>query len=161
MGGTAETYTEKSGDMVVEIETLRTLAVNIGTKTNEPLLLSLGPTPGSFFAESRSLKRYRWANLPSDLEDRIQEEVCRNGHGTIYDVAINALGGWVIQFHEGKTYAWGGILPRHLEDALSIGAKDKIQLKVCIDVHSNGRQPIVHILIEFATETLPQSSKQR
>jgi hypothetical protein len=134
MKGTTRTYTEKSNKMLVEIEALRILANKIDTGTNEPLLLSLGPAPGSFFAESRHLKRYRWANLPSDLEDAIQEEVCRNGHGNIYDVAINADEGWVLQFKEGKTYAWGGILPPQLADVLSIGLKNKKQIRVCIDV---------------------------
>lgn len=145
------TYLEKSRNMIVELQALTALLDRtrttrmmksssswISKKTNnndddnndKPLLLSLGPAPGSFFADLSSLKRYRWANLPPDLEDVIQEEVCRSGYGTIFDVAINAAGGWVVQFREGKTYKYNGAIPEKLREALSIGQKQKLQIQV-------------------------------
>lgn len=136
MGGMPLAYIENSSEMIGEIERLRSLENNIRTETNQPLLLTLGPTPGSFFFESNSLGFYRWGNLPCDLEDRIQQEVGRRRHGTIYDVAINASGGWVMQFREGKKYTWGGALPEALKDALIAGTEEKKQIMVRIDVHS-------------------------
>ena len=135
--GKTNVYIERSENMIVEIEALRALVESTRSRTNEPLLLSLGPAPGSFFAEMSSLKRYRWTNLPSDLEDEIQQELCRSGYGTIYDVTINSAGGWVLQFNEGKTYKWGGKLPRELKNALETRKEQKIQIKVCSLNHQN------------------------
>jgi hypothetical protein len=121
--------------MLVEIEALRVFAKQAQNDPSElePVLLSLGPNPGSFFAHIGSLKRYRWANLPKELENIIQEEVSRKKYGSIHDVAINAAGGWVIQFDEGRRYHMGGDLPAPLKNALSIGTEKKTQLRVCAD----------------------------
>ena len=121
--------------MLLEIEALRAFAKQAQNDPSElePVLLSLGPNPGSFFAHIGSLKRYRWANLPKELENIIQEELSCKNYGTIHDVAINAAGGWVIQFDEGRRYRMGGDLPAPLNNALSIGKKKKTQLRVCTD----------------------------
>ena len=95
------------------------------------VLLSLGPAPGSFFADDGT--RYRWANLPSDLEDLIQEIICRHGYGKISDVTINAAGGWVIQWKKGWAgivYEWGGQLPQRLETALCDGKQGNESINV-------------------------------
>jgi hypothetical protein len=115
--GTRKTCTDDCEKMLVELE---------------PVHLSLGPNPGSFFAHIGSLKRYRWRNLPEELED-IMQEVTRKKYGTIHDVAINAAGGWVIQFDEGAKYRMGGVLPAQLHDALLRGTKNKTQIRVCAD----------------------------
>jgi hypothetical protein len=118
--------------MLLEIEALGTFAKQAQNNASElePVLLSLGPKPGSFFAHIGSLKRYRWANLPEELQFIIQEELARKKYGTIHDVAINAAGGWVIQFDEGRRYRMGGHLPAPLEKALSIGMGKKTQIRV-------------------------------
>jgi hypothetical protein len=83
------------------------------------LILSFGPASGSFFADAFRLKRYRWANLPVDLEDAVQRNVCLKGYGYIHDIAMNSRGGWVMQTDGGAGFQWGGQLPSDLEQALS------------------------------------------
>jgi hypothetical protein len=85
------------------------------------LILSFGPAPGSFFANAYRLKRYRWANLPVGLEDAVQRNVCLNRYGKIHDIAINSMGGWVMQTNEGAQFQWDGQLPKELKQALSSG----------------------------------------
>lgn len=103
------------------------------------LKISLGPLPGSFFADAYRLNRYRWANLPGELENELQKEVGRRSYGKIVDVAMNATGGWVIQLDEGDTtigigrmfgrpkevmhFRFGGSLPMELKEALKEGHK--------------------------------------
>ena len=135
--GSEKPYAENSHDMLHEIDALAKISAQ-HERHDIPLLsgllLSLGPAPGSFFADSPVLKRYRWANLPVGLEDTIQEEVCRKGYGKIHDVAINSVGGWVLQLKEGKRYRWGGNLPTELQNALSKGLAGDVQLMVRKDV---------------------------
>lgn len=126
-------HTPASPHMLAEISALKTLAKD--NKANgyheDELILGLGPGPGSFFADAYELERYRWSNLPIDLEDEIQKEICRKGYGKIYNIAINSDGGWVIQRDKGRDYDWGGALPRELEYALSEGKKKKTPIQVC------------------------------
>lgn len=117
-----------------EIEGVQTLG-NQNTAHKPPyraedLLLSLGPSSGAFFADAFRLKRYRWHHLPSDLEGEIQAELGRKKYGSIYDVALNSLGGWVLQLKKGKMYLWGGMLPGELEQALEAGIERKAIIKV-------------------------------
>jgi len=81
------------------------------------------------------LKRYRWNNLPPDLENEIQEIICSNkwvkeGKGKIWDVAINAKGGWVMLLDQGKDWKMGGELPRALQHALEEGKKNGVSIAV-------------------------------
>jgi hypothetical protein len=99
----------------------------------EDLLFGLGPGPGAFFADAFRLKRYRWHNLPNELDAEIQGELGHKRYGTIYDVALNAVGGWVLQLKKGKKYRWGGVLPLQLEQALTAGAERKAIIKVLCD----------------------------
>lgn len=134
-------HTPTSPKMLCEIEALQCLAQN--NRTNIPpyhetdMLLSLGPAPGSFFADAYRLKRYRWANLPASLEDEIQKEICHKSYGIIYDVAINSAGGWVVQLEKGKLYRWGGALPQELERALSEGRRRKTIIRQLYLNHQN------------------------
>jgi hypothetical protein len=43
------------------------------SKRKADLIASFGPFSDSFFADAFRLKRYRWRNLPTDLEDEIQK----------------------------------------------------------------------------------------
>ncbi len=110
---------------IKELSTLATeeekLLARTGRKAN--LIASFGPSPGSFFVDAFRQKRYRWQNLPADLEDEIQKIVCeygwvKEGKGKIWDVAINARGGWVLQLDEGADWRFGGELHPTLENAL-------------------------------------------
>jgi hypothetical protein len=99
------------------------------------LIISFGGESGSFFADAFRLKRYRWNKLPIDLEDEIQKEVCRNGYGKIYDVAMNAVGGWVMQLNKGARFRWGGQLPEDLKQALQRGSQRKATISVMLSNH--------------------------
>jgi hypothetical protein len=83
------------------------------------LIVSFGPDAGSFFAEAwrPKLKDYRWENLPPALNSKLQN--LRGCGKRIWDVALNASKGWVLQLDEGKQWVYGGSLPRELERALS------------------------------------------
>lgn len=132
--GNSNHPTSATSHLINEIDGVRTLSEqNKRSKPpykEEDLLLSLGPGPGSFFADAFRLKRYKWHNLPSDLEDEIQRELGRKKYGTIYDVALNSAGGWILQLKEGKKYRWGGTLPREIEAALEAGQARKSSIKV-------------------------------
>jgi hypothetical protein len=82
------------------------------------LITSFGPAAGSFFADAwkPKLKCYRWENLPADLNRKLQE---LRKYGSIWDVALNASNGWVLQLDKGKQWVYGGPLHRDLERALS------------------------------------------
>jgi hypothetical protein len=100
------------------------------SKRKANLIASFGPSSDSFFVDAFRQKRYRWSNLPINLEDEIQKIVCDNGwvkdgKGKIWDVAINAERGWVMQFDEGATWKSDGQLPKALERALKEGSKRK------------------------------------
>ncbi|KAF2732049.1 hypothetical protein EJ04DRAFT_554339 [Polyplosphaeria fusca] len=122
---TTRGQTSSEAELLAEMAGLQKLAND--NMTNQPpyrkedMLISLGAAPGSFFADAYRLRRYKWCNLPLDLEDEIQKEVCRRGYGTIYDVAVNASSGWIMQFDRGRSYRWGGDLPLELKAALDGG----------------------------------------
>jgi len=93
--------------------------------------------PGSFFVDSFRLKRYRWNNLPPDLEDEIQKVISTTGwveagKGKIWDVAINASGGWVMLLDQGKDWKMGGELPKNLRHALEEGKKNGVPIAVSL-----------------------------
>ena len=99
-------------------------------KRKANLIASFGPSSDSFFVDAFRQKRYRWRNLPVDLDDEIQKIVCdhgwvKEGKGKIWDVGINADGGWVVQFDKGATWRSGGELPRTLKTALDEAAQRK------------------------------------
>jgi hypothetical protein len=104
------------------------------------IIANFGPRSGSFFADSSRLKRYRWSNLPAELEDEIQNHVSLNGYGNqkskIHDVSINALGGWVVQFKRGSQFKWSQgdqdppLLPIELHKALKEGEAKKWTISV-------------------------------
>jgi hypothetical protein len=60
-------------DSLGEIHELTLLAKENRKKgySEADLKISLGPLPGSFFAEAYKLDRYQWANLPSELENEL------------------------------------------------------------------------------------------
>jgi hypothetical protein len=89
--------------------------------------LTFGPAPGAFFLGYEKL--YRWARLPDGLEARVQDAVQQQDK--IYDVALNATGGWVLLLREGKKYVWGGDLPDRLQEALEQGQREKATISVC------------------------------
>jgi len=68
-------------------------------------------------------------NLPPDLEDELQKILCLGGYSQkkekIYDVTINADGGWVLQLDKGADFRMGGKLPALLKQALEDGRKRK------------------------------------
>lgn len=123
-----------------EIEELNKLAQQDESKSNQRanITANFGPRSGSFFADSSRLNRYRWSNLPAELEDEIQKHVSLNGYGKskIHDVAINALGGWVVQFKRGSQFKWSQgdqwppLLPVELQRALKEGEAKKWTISV-------------------------------
>jgi hypothetical protein len=125
-----------------EIGELSKLAQQDAVKFNQraDLIASFGPRSGSFFVDAFRLNRYRWSNLPPDLEDEIQKHVSLYGYGNqktwqdnkIHDVAINALGGWVMQLKRGSQYIWseGDQLPMELQRALAEGNRKKWTISV-------------------------------
>ena len=119
--------------MINEIDTVQNFVNETSSDGSnsgaQEVLLSFGPSPGSFFADD-CRSTYRWANLPRGLEDAIQKIVCKYKYGKIYDVMMNAKGGWVIQLEKGKKYMWGGELPARLDQALSDGKKRNASIKV-------------------------------
>jgi hypothetical protein len=74
------------------------------------------------------------------LEDEIQKHLSLYGYGTqtkwqenkIHDVALNARGGWVIQFKRGSQFIWsqGDQLPMELQRALTEGDRRKWTISV-------------------------------
>jgi hypothetical protein len=76
--------------------------------------------PGSFWADNLR-SRYRWSNLPAELDDALQRIVCADGYGGIKDVSINSAGGWVMQWKKGKKYEYGGLLSAELKRVLKRG----------------------------------------
>jgi hypothetical protein len=82
------------------------------------LITSFGPTAGSFFADAwrPKLRFYRSENLPPELNKKIQTV---RGYGKIWDVALNALNGWVLQLDRGRQWVSGGKLHHELERVLS------------------------------------------
>jgi hypothetical protein len=93
------------------------------TCKDEDLLLSLGPTAGSYFVDAHN--RYFWSGLP-ELEDVLQDR----RYGTVFDITINSAGGWVIQRDQGRSYKWGGPLPVELKSALEKGRNREAVIRV-------------------------------
>ncbi|KAF2117455.1 hypothetical protein BDV96DRAFT_26307 [Lophiotrema nucula] len=162
--GVTNNHTPASAQFIKEIEGLETLGdLNKAHKPPyraEDLLLSLGPGSGAFFADAYRLKRYRWHNLPTDLEGEIQTELGHKKYGTIYDVALNSAGGWILQLKKGKNYKWGGTLPDELEQALEAGAERKATVKHLYLNHQNSHDYVliftdgyVHISLHHGFET--------
>ncbi|KAF2648285.1 hypothetical protein K491DRAFT_784188 [Lophiostoma macrostomum CBS 122681] len=145
--GAANNHTPASAQFINEVEGLRVLGDQ--NKAHKPpykaedLLLSLGPGPGAFFADAFRLKRYRWHNLPADLEGEIQTELGHKKYGSIYDVALNSIGGWVLQTKKGKKYNWGGILSTSLEQALTAGQARKAIIKHLYLNHQNAHDYVL------------------
>ncbi|KAH8655990.1 hypothetical protein BGZ60DRAFT_417594 [Tricladium varicosporioides] len=113
------------------------------------LKTSYGPTAGSFFADSftpRGLKRYRWSNLPSDLENELQDLLGNGGYekARIQDVCMNRDGGWVVVSKDGQRYIWGGNLPHDLVAALLVGKESKIRID---RIFLNHQHPTEYLLL--------------
>jgi hypothetical protein len=106
-----------------EIEALERLARgNDPNRSRRPdLIVSFGPASGSYFANARHLGKYRWRKLPVSLEEAIQDHLSEHKYGKIHDVAMNAVGGWVMQTNGGSSFQWGGQLPDDLDRALENG----------------------------------------
>lgn len=122
-----------------EIRQLRLFGVadQKSSKSKVNLKTSYGPTAGSFFADSftpKGLKRYRWSNLPSDLENELQDLLGNGGYekAKIQDVCMNRENGWVVVSKDGQRYSCGGNLPHDLVAALSVGKESKIRIDVCV-----------------------------
>ena len=65
------------------------------------MTISFGPRSGSFFINAYSLKCYQWENLPADLNRELQKLYSRGYEKSgIQDLAMNALGGWVVSLKE-------------------------------------------------------------
>jgi hypothetical protein len=134
-----------NGVIYGEIAELSKLAQQDAQKFNHraDIITSFGPHSGSFFADAFRLNRYRWSNLPADLEDRIQEHVSLYGYGNqktwqenkIHDVAINTVGGWIMQLKRGAHFIWSqgeGRLPKELQEALAEGERRKWTISVAL-----------------------------
>ena len=125
-----------SDNCVKEVDALQALAEENRQNGHRgaDMILTFGPDSGSFFADAFSLKRYRWANLPAELENAIQKNMSTNGYGKIHDISINSHGGWVMQTKEGAQFQWGGRLPKMLEQALSKGSDRRASIAVMLSV---------------------------
>jgi hypothetical protein len=139
---------KKSENIINEIGALQALGRDLEAKDyhKADFKLTLGPSPGSFFADVKKFREYRYEELPKDLHNAILGELNKRGYGRISNVAINATGGWVMHFHEeaalvrlikGRTrppqFCWGGeaALPGVLVDALRNGKERGAKISVC------------------------------
>lgn len=135
-----------------EIKELQKLAAAHGVAHKRDLAVSFGPAPGAFFASAPRLRRYRWANLPPELDDILQDHVCRNGYGDekkrIKSICMNSRGGWVVQVGRNNQVLLGGTLPLELENVLrstlerggpSVEVRSTAQECVCICVERDAR----------------------
>lgn len=128
--------------IVGEMEGLQKLAAADGAayNRNPELTVSFGPSSGSFFADAPRLKRYRWANLPSELDDALQGHICRNGYGDakgkIKNVCMNSQNGWIMQVGRDNQVIIGGKLPAELENVLKSLGKKKPFIKVHSSIQS-------------------------
>lgn len=142
----------KRGENIIdEIDGLRAVGKELELKgcNKADFKLSLGPQPGSFFADARGLGSYRHSkNLPTDLDNAITDELSVRGYGTISDVVMNATGGWVMyvrvenamgRFFRGHKrrpqFCWGGIkgLPGEIIEALQEGRERGATISVCLE----------------------------
>jgi len=105
------------------------------------MITCLGPRPGSAFIKAYSLKRYEWENLPPDLNRELLKIYSKGYEKSgIQDLAMNALGGWVILLNEGKNFAFGGELPFTLRILLQDAQekqREKPKLKISIYVSAS------------------------
>jgi hypothetical protein len=111
-----------------ELDSLKVRLENHKKKNNttykdEDLLLSLGPTAGSYFVDAHN--RYFWSGLP-ELEDVLQD----HRYGMVFDITINSASGWVMQRDQGRSYDWGGLLPEELQSALKKGRERGAVIRV-------------------------------
>ncbi|KAF2671462.1 hypothetical protein BT63DRAFT_423665 [Microthyrium microscopicum] len=144
-GHTNSGYLDATSSMIEEIAELQSFVNASKSKANpggEPAFLSFGPDPGSFFADNGET-RYRWSNLPHDLDDAIQDIVCRERYGKIHDVAINGAGGWVIQLNKGKEYKWGGPLEERFRVALENGEQRRATITRLYLNHQNKEEYVL------------------
>jgi hypothetical protein len=124
--------------IIGEMKELQKIAAADGTAHNSipDLTVSFGPSSGSFFADAPRLKRYRWANCPTELDDALQEHICRNGYGDtkgkIKNVCMNSQNGWIIQVGRDNQVIVGGKLPTELENVLKSLGKKKPSIKVIL-----------------------------
>jgi hypothetical protein len=143
----ARGISKKSENIINEIGALRALGQELEERKNNKadLKLSLGPQPGSFFADVKKLRLYRWEKVPRDLNNAIQDELAKRGYGKISNVVMNATGGWVMYFHEEASlgrlfksrkraaqFCWGGeaALPKVLVTALQCGRERGAKIRV-------------------------------
>lgn len=108
----------------------------------------------SFFIDSFRLKGYRWRNLPPDLEGEIQDVVCEykwveKGRGKIWDVAINANGGWVMLLDQGRDWRMGGQLPEALQKALEEGKANGVPIAVSLSKAATNK------MTNYCSESFP------
>lgn len=133
-------FMKRSEHIINEIDALRLLGEELEKKGHNKadLKLSLGPQPGSFFADAPKLCLYRFENLPRDLNNAIQ--LNQRKYGQISDVAMNANGGWVMHFRvrtwfngRDHQFCWGGEegLPNKLKEALQSGRNRRAKIRVC------------------------------
>jgi hypothetical protein len=106
------------------------------------LITTYGPAVGSFFSDSfgpHGLKRYRWAKLPPDLENELQDILARGGYAKarIGFVGVNSANGWIVISRGGEMYSWGGKLPHELTEALEAGKRDGVRIEVLSLFHSH------------------------
>jgi hypothetical protein len=127
-------WLDSAGNFVLETDDLRTFVAETKEKVERDkpeIVLSVGPAPGSFWADNRK-SRGCWSNLPRSLEEALQRLSQTKPYGSILNVAINADGGWVIQLKpkllssKGEpTYEFGGDLPYELKKTLEDGKQSK------------------------------------
>lgn len=139
---------KKSENIINEIGALQALGRTLEERRYDKadFKLSLGPQPGSFFADVKKLQRYRWDRVPRDLNNALQDELAKEGYGKISNVAMNATGGWVMHFREepvmgrlfkgrkrASQFCWGGeaALPKTLVAALQLGHDRRAKISVC------------------------------
>ncbi|KAH7370939.1 hypothetical protein BKA65DRAFT_532463 [Rhexocercosporidium sp. MPI-PUGE-AT-0058] len=151
---TSEGNVKACSNSYAEIEQLEGLARKNAAKARRNYVpnmnLTFGPRSGSYFADVCELKEYRWANLPYSLEETLQslmsrKRLFRRGtYGKIYDVAINARGGWVLLLKQGEKYEWDGELPADLRRTLEHGAARKAAISRIFLNHQN---PYEYVLL--------------
>jgi hypothetical protein len=114
------------------------------------MIISFGPQASSFFADivAPGLKRYKPSNLPEGLDEEVQKNRDAKGYGNIYEVMMNAVGGWVILFGEGESFEFGGTLPEKLKNVL---AEAKITKKASIFCRNINSIYVRLSLVEFVT----------
>lgn len=119
----------KSRTLWNDNEDLRSIAeedTREGLQKGVDLTASLGPNSGACFADNNGLDYRASKALPIDLTKVIHDRVTPKGYrkAGIWDVAINAHNGWVIQFNKGTDFETSKqFLPRRLVSALERARK--------------------------------------